>query len=88
MSRKFKYITVALVMGTVLLVFLLPSINLEPTALRAIRAAQALAGTLLSVATMVNILLTAVCFQVLRRIADGSARQHGDLLVLNCTRLC
>ena len=86
-TKAAKYTVVAVVLVSVLLVFLLPSISLEPTALRALRAAKALAAALVLAATAVSLALATSKPGFASHI-QSVARSGSDLLDLNCTRLC
>jgi len=72
---------------TVALVFFAPSVDLEPTALRAIQAARAVQLAIISAALVFTSLLgiTAISFRWERSFDPAN---DGDLLVLNCSRLC
>jgi hypothetical protein len=79
-------VTVLLV--TVVAVFISPAIDLEPTALRASQAAQALQTALLSAAFVLSSLLCLAAPGFLGPICHLRLKIHADLLELNCTRLC
>lgn len=87
MRSALKHMAVLALVLIVLAVFLAPTIDLEPTALRASRAAQALQAALASAALVFTALL--FCAEVcLRQVSDARFDFNCDLLVLNCTRLC
>jgi type II secretory pathway pseudopilin PulG len=83
-----KHALVALLLVTIVAVFVAPGIQLEPTALRASRAAQALQMALLSAALAFTALLCFAGPSLICRGCASSLTAHGDLLDLNCIRLC
>ena len=87
MNRLFKPLLIALLLLAVAVVFFAPSVDLEPTALRASQAAQALQMAIVSAALVFSALVSFVGFSFRRSLESGLA-VDSDLLVLNCTRLC
>ena len=87
MSTWLKSLLVILLLVAVATVFISPAIDLEPTALRASRAAQALQIALLSAALAIRGLLSPI-FVSLTPQAESRGVNHENLLDLNCTRLC
>ncbi len=88
MQPNLKSMMVLLLLLVVAAVFLAPSVDLEPTALRASQAAQALQATLISTALVFSGLFGIAGFFFARRTLDSHLTNYDDLLVLNCTRLC
>ena len=88
MQLNLKPLIVLLLLLAVAVVFFAPSVDLQPTALRASRSAQALQSGLISTALVLSGLLCMAGFCFARRTLDSHLTSHGDLLVLNCTRLC
>jgi hypothetical protein len=82
-----KFVALLLLLGVVL-VFISPAVNLSPTALRASRAAQRLALTLVAAAFLVDAFLVASISRGGRSTEMNVRRAHGDLLEQICARLC
>lgn len=72
----------------VAVVFFAPSADLEPSALRASQAARALLLALVSAALTLSVLLRFACFCFLREGSESPLPNDGDLITLNCARLC
>jgi len=72
----------------VAVVFFAPSIDLEPTALRASQAAQALQLALISAGLTLSLLLSFACFFFVQECSDFTRGSNDDLVTLNCARLC
>jgi hypothetical protein len=87
-QSSFRAVLVVLLLLTIAAVFFAPSVDLEPTALRASQAARALQTILISAAYVLSSLLciASICFP--GGILDSHLVIHHDLTVLNCTRLC
>jgi hypothetical protein len=81
-------IIVALVV-CVMVVFVSPAVSLEPTALRASKAANLLLAALLLAGSLVAALLH-ICFAhfVIRQEFDTPVARAADLVDLNCVRRC
>lgn len=87
-KKDIQFLCVTLLVLVVAAVFFAPSADLEPTALRAIQAAQALQLALLSAALTLTLLLCFACFCVLPKHSDSPLVLDDDLVIRNCTRLC
>jgi len=87
MDARHKSALIILLLVAVAVVFFAPSVDLEPTALRAAQAAQARQIALISAAFAFSGLL---CFIGLVSPSDRESRVliDCDLVTLNCTRLC
>lgn len=77
-----------LLLIAVLVVFLAPSIDLAPTALRASRAAKMVLIALAAAALTLGPLFPVAAFSVSPESKDSYHTAIDDLVTLNCTRLC
>lgn len=87
MNKLLQRIFVVLLLVAVAVVFFAPSVDLEPTALRASRAAQAFEAALVSAALVFSGLLSFIGFFFLHD-PHSHLTIDCDLVALNCTRLC
>ena len=85
LNRLLIRIAAVVVLALILLVFVAPSIDLEPTALRARQAAQMLLASITSYAFLFAGLSLARCMVTAWRRQKGVVASLQDL---NCTRLC
>jgi hypothetical protein len=77
-----------LLLLAVAVVFFAPLVDLEPTALRASRAAQAVQAALISAAFVLSGLLCIAVFCFPGGSLDSHLMLRDNLFVLNCARLC
>lgn len=82
-----RLITILLLFG-ITVVFVSPMVNLDPTALRASRAAQVLISTLASAAFLFSSFLIASGRSRIALSGKTAAQFPGDLLALTCSLLC
>lgn len=72
----------------VLGIFVSPAVDLDPTALRSIRAAQALLTGIFAAATVLAAFISLVLAGHIGVRGDFIAATHDHLFELNCSRLC
>lgn len=87
MNKLLQRVFIVLLLVAVAVVFFAPSVDLEPTALRASQAAQALQVALISAALVLCGLLGFVGFLSLCSL-HFCLGADCDLVALNCARLC
>ncbi len=90
MMKMTRQLGAAAVLLTVLAIFIMPAVNLQPTAMRAYRAAQELimgfaflAMLVVSIPSLTVVHLAAECAEI-----DNSRIPHLRVIDLTCTRLC
>jgi hypothetical protein len=85
-----KSVLVILLLLSVITVFASPFVNLEPSALRAMRSADLLLAALALAGTVTFGLAVIVswCDSVTGYESPGAEKTAQDLLKLNCARLC
>jgi hypothetical protein len=86
---KAKLGIVIVLLLIVMTVFIAPTVDLEPTALRAMKAASLLFAALVLAGTAIAALLTVSFSPTWIILASDRARQNAAHIVdLNCARLC
>jgi ABC-type uncharacterized transport system permease subunit len=87
-GRGIRLLLAGLTVLAVAVVFLAPTVDLEPSALRAAQAARVLQTAMLSAAFALGVLLCFASLCLPQSRHDGTAASLSDLLRLNCTLLC
>jgi len=86
--RRKNIVLVVLLVIAVTTVFCVPFANLEPSALRALHAAQALRQALLSAAYVVALFFCIAFYWSVPARCEFSFATIHDLVADNCARLC
>jgi hypothetical protein len=91
MSQRFHILVVVLVLLAVVIVFFAPTVDLEPTAMRAVKAASIIFLAIAAVGQTVTNLVLFSRGPFESAVSDSNLWSHllqGSLLDMNCTRLC
>lgn len=86
-TRALQIVALVLLIA-VLVVFISPAVDLDPTALRSMRSAQALLMGILAIATALTGFLSQVLLALVPMRDDFLVIVDDHLFDLNCSRLC